>query len=309
MNRRLLYQVPVSVLVVFLLGSVFYYALCKGLRRTDRDSIGKFNYLVNDTTRYNTLFVGSSRVHTALNPVIFDSINGTHSFNAGMDGIRITELNLIVKKFIKSHHAPDNIFINIDGTTLSVTQGVWQFPQYYPYIHDPDFRELTDLEPKLKLGKYAPALALTYFDDPLKNLGLIGLTKKGGNYEELVSLKGFQPTPPHELTTDTAALVADFAREPRGWQLLEETLNYCRENNVHIYFLIAPMYNYTLADSAQVFFQKLDSIQRAYNVQTFNFMNDKRFDSPKLFADRTHLNSVGAEMYSAIVARQFKGNR
>ena len=101
MFRRLILTLGFSTLLVALLSAFFFKILCIGISQVKSDELGKFNYLISDSTYYNTIVIGSSTIHVALYPELLDSITGYHSFNGGLTGVQITEVNLIVKKYIQ----------------------------------------------------------------------------------------------------------------------------------------------------------------------------------------------------------------
>src|SRR5579862_7621893 len=109
MKKRFLFSFFFTVVVALVLSSGFYYLICRGIKSTMQDN--KLNYLVVDTSYYNTVFFGASSIYCGVGPVWFDSIAGTNSYNAGMSSLLISQINLLVKKFIESHKAPRNIFI------------------------------------------------------------------------------------------------------------------------------------------------------------------------------------------------------
>lgn len=305
MQRRFLYQFFLVVAAVVIVSSGFYFIVCKGLRETSRDNIGKFNYLINDTTHYTTLFAGASSIHSGINPFLFDSITGSRSFNAGMDGICITEMNLVVNKFIKSHGAPENIFINLDEVTLANKEGVWSFPQYYPYVNDPDFVDLLKHEPKLLFGKYFPPAAVTYFDDPLKNLGLIGFlgvktTAKGFSFT-----RGYEPFPPvKNMDANLPESDLFFEANEDGWATLEKTLQCCQKNKVHVFITNTPKFNSRYSASSRPFFVMLSSLAKKYNATIVEHSTDTTF-STAMFRDKNHVNCDGANLLTTLLAQQF----
>lgn len=304
MKKRFLIQLLVSLVAVFITASALFFVICKGLRNTKRDTIGKFNYLISDTTYYNTVFFGSSRAHTHLNPALFDSLVRSNSFNAGQDGIRIAEMDLIIQKFVKAHGAPKTIFINMDESTITTEKKVWYYPQYFPYVNDPAFNGLIKLEPRLYLAKYLPAAALTYFDDPLKNLGLQGAVKHGGKYD--IPLKGFEPLGPHQFETDPSAPDANFEMDPKAWPYFEHMLAFCRDNNINTYLIMAPIYNYAFTGPSVVaFVNRLHQMQPKYGFKLINLGSDARFKARDLYADQLHLNRTGADIYTSALADEF----
>jgi len=305
MKNRVIYHIVSVVAVTLTLASAFYYLICLGLRHAKQDAIGKYNYITTDSTYYSTVFFGASSVHVSVNSILFDSITGCNSYNAAMDGIGIAEINVLMKKYLLCHGNPKNIFISIDEKTLGMESGVWHFPQYYPFVNDTDLNEMIQLEPKLLLGKYAPAWAITYIDDPLKNLGLIGLIRDYNKQQYSIPLKGFNPAYWSGMKDDLSNDSLYFADSDNGWELLEQTLELCRQRNIHVDFVIAPRYNVTPANSFLHFITKLVSYRSKYNTTLFNFAVNENFKSKELFPNRTHLNAKGAEIFTRHLAKEF----
>ncbi len=222
-----------------------------------------------------------------------------------MDGLGIAELNMFVKKYVSSHRAPQYIFIAFDEATLGMEKSVWYFPQYFPFVNDPDLNEMIKLEPKLLLGKYAPPLAITHIDDPLKNLGLIGMLKDYHKKEYSIPLKGFSPAYVSGIKDDLPIEPTYFVGCKHGWELLEQTLDFCEQRNIHVDFILPPRYNRTLSDSTQRVVAKLQSYGSQYRTTLFNFVENETLNSKKLFPNHTHVNALGAEIFTSLLARQF----
>lgn len=304
MKKRVLYHFAAVITTTVIFASTFYYVICLGLRHSKQDAIGKYSYITSDTTYYNTVFFGASTVHLGINPQLFDSITGSNSFNASMDGIGIAEINLLIKKYIACHGAPQHIFIAFNEPTLGMERGVWYFSQYYPFVNDTDLNELVRLEPKLLLAKYAPAMAVTYFDDPLKNLGLIGLLKDYHKHDYTIPLKGFEKTFV-SMQSDVPKAKAYFVGSKRGWQLLGKTLDLCADKNIQINFIMLPIYNHMMSDTSVKFVAKLQSFETKYHSQVINYTGNEQFNDKRLFADPMHLNAWGAEIFTTLLAKEF----
>lgn len=304
MKKRFITQVVFVLAAVFIISTAAFFLICKGLKQAKRDSLGKFNYILLDTTYYNTVFFGSSTTRVSVNCPLLDSLTGSHSFNAATDGAGIAELNMVVRKYLKSHGSPQRIFIGFDELTLAMTTGVWYFPQYYPYVHDADLKELVALEPKLLLGKYLPAVAVTYFDDPHKNLGLIGLLKNDAKAPYDIPLQGFEPKRNIKMSEEVPRVGAYYHSCAHAWQLLQETVAECERRNVSVSFILPPRYNYFMSDSSAPFVEKIKFFENKYGTRTYNYAADARFQSKDLYFDRIHLNEQGADLFTAALAKE-----
>jgi hypothetical protein len=304
MEKRVLYQIILTVVIVALLSSASYYGLCIGLKKTKWGQSGELNYAMNDSTYYNTIFLGSSTIHVAIRPTVFDSISGLHSFNLGMIMYQVTEINMLVKKYIKSHGAPRHIVIGCDEGTLSRLSGIWHSQQYYPFIEDSDFKEFVTLQPDLRMGKYMPPVAMNLMDDELKGLALIGLFNYKNKYD--LRERGYTAVDAR-MKNDLPRIAANFSTNIRGWQLLEETIEYCQKRNVSVTILVPPKYNYIMSDPNIAFMAKLKSLESKYGIRVLDFSDDKRFQSKEMFSDRVHLTTKGAYLFTSVLAHEMSG--
>jgi len=304
MKKRVYIQVCLTILSTVVLASLYYYLTCLGLRNAKQDATGKYNYICNDTTHYSCVFFGASTIHVGINPLLFDSLTGQNSYNAAMDGIRVTEINLLIEKYVKGHRLPQNIFIAIDGQTLETNHSVWYFPQYFPFVNDEDLKDLIQREPKLLMGKYAPFAAITYLDDPLKNLGLIGLLNLNSSMYK-IQLKGFLPAYWKGMKEDLPFEEVTFTGDKTGWVLLEKTLESCIKKNIRVNFIIAPRYNSLPSASFLKLLERLQSYESKYHTRLYNFIASDNFKSKELFPNRTHLNADGAQIFTTLLSQEF----
>lgn len=303
MKQRFYTQFIFTITAATALATCTFFFFCKGLVWVKQDELGKMNYVIHDTTRYNCLFLGSSTTLVNINPALFDSLTGAYSFNAGMVMMQVSEMNMLVPKYVNAHGAPKQIFIDCDEATLSRNMGVWNFPKYYPMINDKAIEELAMLEPKLMWGKYLPAIACIYFGEELKNLALTTLFYESQKSDYNIPYRGFagaKETPTKELPV----IETYFKGSERGWQLLEETIKYCKLKNITVNLVVTPRYHYSLPKSSVHFLKRLKQFEVNYGVRFFDYSIDKRFQSRNLFLDRVHLTLSGADYFTEILARE-----
>lgn len=306
MKKRLIYQFLFTFAVTMLAGSVFYYAICAGLKKSSRDAAGKLNYIFSDTTYYNTIFVGPSTVHLGADPRVFDSLTNhrTNSFNTAMDGFTLLEMDLTLHKYFKSHGVPQNVYYNIAGNSLVTDSSLWFFSQYFPFISDPDFAPLIKREPKLMLGKYCPPLAATYFNDPLRSIGLIGLLSHKSKPDDIIALRGYAPSK-KEIGAKDPVSDLEFRQHDDGWNILNQSIAFCKQNKVNLVILLTPMHNVKLTPSSMAVIDHIKSVALKNHVKVIDLLTDARFNPGTLFADRRHLNSNGAHLLSSILAADY----
>lgn len=308
MKQRFYTQFIFTITVATVLATFAFFCFCNGLAMVKHEELGKMNYVMHDTTQYDCLFLGSSTTLVNINPVLFDSLTGAYSFNAGIVMMQVSEMNMLVPKYVNAHGAPKQIFIDCDEATLSRDMGVWKFPKYYPMINDKAIEELVMLEPKLLWGKYLPAIASIYFGEELKNLALTGLFYDSQKSDYNIPFRGFagaKKTPTKELPV----IETYFKGSERGWQLLEETIKYCKLKNITVNLVVTPRYHYSLPKSSVHFLKRLKQFEDNYGVRFFDYSIDKRFQSRNLFLDRVHLTLSGADYFTEILAKETLGKK
>jgi len=303
MKKRFVIQFALTLFLALGLATAFFFALCKGLTLVKSDNMGKLNYLLHDSTHYDCLFLGSSTTLVNTDPLLFDSLTGHFSFNGGIVMMQITEMNMLIPKYVKAHGAPRQLFIGFDDATLSRKSGVWDFAQYFPMVNDSGMKELIALEPKLQLGKCLPPVATFYFPEYLKNLALSGLLNYLRKTEYDIPDRGFTSVS-HDPREEMRKIETRFIGSERGWQLLEETLNYCRSEHIAVTFIIPPRYNNVLSPTSLMFLNRLRQLGSRYDIRTFNYLNDKRFQFKELFNDQVHVNPKGAALFTTILATE-----
>lgn len=79
------------------------------------------------------LFLGSSRVIHHIDPRMIDSVCGKTSYNLGVSGFRILEMDMLLRVCIEQRKLPHVVVINIDGGTFDIRQPSWIFTDILNY--------------------------------------------------------------------------------------------------------------------------------------------------------------------------------
>lgn len=304
MKKRFIYTLLATLITAAVLDGIFFVALSSGLRKVHKDFEGKLNYIISGKDHYDVVFMGSSRVHNGINPLLFDSLTKVNSYNAGMEGARIAEDAVFMKKFIKSHEAPRYIIFSIEETLLR-TGFIWDFPRFFPYTSDPDVFKLYTYQYEILFSRYLPPLALTYYDDPRKSLGLQGLIIPAGEYA-WAKTKGYQALPvlpPAELKPVSEEY---YQYTDDGWAILENICKSCAAKGIKLIFVVPPkLIERNLVGATAPSFERFSALAGAYHIPVFDMSHKNEFTNPHLFYDGIHLNPQGADLYTALIAEQF----
>jgi hypothetical protein len=307
MARRFFIQIIIVAAIAMLLSSLYYKSICNNLRETKKGIPGKLNQILYDSDKYDAVFVGSSRVLRNIDPILFDSITGMHSYNAGIDGANLTLIMAMTKNFIDCHKGTKFVFINLDTYTMEQDSSIFYYPQLFPHMDDPDMEALAVIEPKLLLGRKFPFLAISYVDDNLKGAAFQNLYDKCPACDPIFNSRGFAPIGSFEYhgKPDSEEPMR-FVCDGMGFKKLDSLCGYCTGQHCKVYFIMAPMYNFNSGNgsNAAAYYTLLQKIELKYSIRELNFYNDKRF-TKGFFYNNTHMNINGAEMYSHILADSF----
>lgn len=275
-----------------------------GYRRHYVHEIALMDERLNGRQPFDLLFLGSSRVAHQLNPKIADSMLGLHSFNAGLDGIKLTEMNTVLEAYLQTHKAP--ALVVMDLPPGSFNGDVFPFfnqTLYYPFLdNEVVFRNLEDHRP-VHLFRLLPFLQLTEANDEMRQRAVSGLFGKrysepGDNYKGY----GFPPA-------DTLGLA--FRRQPgvnapitqKGIGYLKRTLELCRSRNVPLLIIFPPNYKSLDLELNPAFYPTARQVANVPGVQIADYRNLPIKDDHRLFRDQTHLNKAGADSFTRIVCR------
>jgi hypothetical protein len=305
MGKKFFKHIVVTFAIALIGATASYYFICNGLSHTTEFFPGRLNHILYDTTHYDAVFMGTSRVANNIDPLIFDSITHLTSYNAGMEGASYTAVDLFTRRFVANHH-PAYVFINIDIYTMEKENSLYDFPQYYPHLQDSDIAVLSDRKQELSLGKYAPFIAVSYIDDYLKG---VALNEAAGIYPKddiTYSHKGFSPAGTNGFHGISAAFPLSFSYDTANFKKLDALCCYCIDHHCKVIFIMAPIYSAAENENinAAGFYRQLSGIELKQAIKEINFYTDHRF-TKDMFANRTHLNGKGAIFYTHLLADSF----
>lgn len=306
MGRRFFIHMAVTLAIGLICSSAYYYAICQGLRRTKEFFPGRLNHILYDTTRYDAVFMGTSRVSNGIDPLIFDSITHLHSYNAGMEGASFSAVDLFTRRFVRNHH-PRYVFLNIDIYTLEKENSLYDFPQYYPHLGDSDIVVLSKKKKELSFGKYAPFIAVSYIDDYLKGVALDEYLDIYPADDLTCSHRGFSPVRSVDYHGVSEKIPLAFSYDTANFRKLEALCRYCIDQHCEVIFIMAPIYGAfdNGKSNAADFYHRLKNLESKDGVGELNFYLDDRF-TKDMFVNRTHLNRNGAQQYSQLMGDSIK---
>jgi hypothetical protein len=305
---RPLKKITVAVVLSAVMCSFFWLLLKTGLRKYNQDAYKRFDVLFTDTAAYDILFIGSSRTHSGINPLIVDSITKLKSYNAGVDGANIYECKTIMQAFFQNHQPPNCIVLNVDFFSFNTQQPLFNYTSYLPYVKNKIIDSvLTENSQYNIMQRAVPFLLTTQFNDDSKIKAAQGFFGKTDISKNTISYKGYQALPDKYIQNDSIVLIPDVAKiDKRGEKCLDEIINLCRQKKVKLIFVYPPeykkMWQNHVSNAGDVFTYVTTAAQlnniSFYRYDTLPFNKNNR-----LFYNVRHLNNKGASLFSQVIAK------
>jgi hypothetical protein len=130
-------------------------------------TFSKLDVVFNDTSYYDGIYIGDSRVHFGINPFYIDSVTGYKTFNIGMGGANLREKKLLTESYLINHPAPKFAVITLTSFDIINWNDSIPNPLYYLfYLQNSSAKnELKNEGHRVGLFSLCSILKYTSFDD------------------------------------------------------------------------------------------------------------------------------------------------
>lgn len=271
----------------------------------------KIDVLVKDSSYYDGIFLGDSRVHFGINPKEVDSITGFATYNMGMGGTPVKEIEYTVNTYLKKHPAPKFVVLSIGYSGLREPEKYFYNPCYY-FFYSSDSLTNTNLQLAgyhTTLFKIFPFLKYTAFDDFNKlsiaqNIQGKTILKPGGvAYKGFINnaINTFNINPDEGSEQQDTSIVA-------GLTIFDKTISLLQSAKSKVLLVYPPEATFgkktrTIVES------RLDTaiveIAKQHGCSLYYFDRDTSF-TKNYFTDAWHLNLSGTVLYSRKIAEMIK---
>lgn len=253
------------------------------------------NNHINIHSNEDILVFGSSRAIDHYNPKVFeDNLNMT-MYNCGQDATGII-LYYTQLKFIKERYTPKVIIYDIYLPDISTSYDYVTFLKVLkPYLgKDKIVDEAFALYDTT--SKYKKLSKMYCYNSSFMDLLFDNIRKTDWFYKGFYQIMTGEIKDDKAINNNTERIVYDQKK-------INLFKNFIRENSHDIKFIftISPKYKAT----SDKIFEPIISLCRKQNIPVLNHYCDKRFcDNPRLFANPTHMNHKGADLYSEIITHE-----
>ncbi|WP_308991942.1 hypothetical protein QLS71_016800 [Mariniflexile litorale] len=325
MMKKFLLQVLGFIAVFFLLNFVVGYLynipVKESIKNKTHKNYLKYSKIHDPSNKYNLVFLGSSRGYTAYNPVIFDSILKTKSFNMCTSSQNVIESYYVLKDILQ-HQKPTTMVYEMFLQSFDTTD------DYYQILSNASFFESTQLKQDMIINGFGLTGISNYLSPILCNklyikaaiMGLIagGNDTASNNKKTSYWVAGYL----HEEKEVSQHTINNFEKmvTPNNTAVSEKKLEYfkkivalCKENNIELVCVRSP-YPPTRLQNEKIqnlnalseYFKNL-CLQNQVTYYDFNTVENRSFKYLDTdFSDSHHMNYKGANKISVQLSEILK---
>jgi hypothetical protein len=304
---KLSLKILAITLFSFLLSNGIYFILEKGRQKYFYHTYDQFNELLSRDTKYDIVMLGSSRTHLHNNPKIIDSITGMDSYNAGIEGGSLMEMNVVLNGYLEKHPKPTVLLVEVSMLSFNTDKSLVSNPTLYLNHLDNNgvYETLNTYWKYSGFFKYLPLFRLSQYDDINKAYALKAFN---GEKESLFgeTYKGYaENTVDHMSDTVTAnGIGCEWVKYTSlSKKLLENIFTTCKKANIKVIAVYAPEYrqlNFRCPEGKLVI-DTISELCKKNEIPFLNYLDNEICNDNNLFANIGHLNRQGADKYSAIL--------
>jgi hypothetical protein len=226
-----------------------------------------------------------------------------------MDGAPFHLQYIRYKTYLKHNKKPRLIIQNVDTDLLERNTAVFQKFQFYPFLYDKEFKNLLYEQHMLDFSDYYLP-PLRYYGQPkAMQIALEELT--GIHHYTSSKTKGYAGVTKKWDDGNLKIKIHDeyqWKTDPETEQQFFNFLNECKEENIEVVLVYAPVYQglYKLSGSyreAEIYFKK---IAEKYHIRFLNFCQHPVSYKTDNFYNASHLNKKGAELFTSELGKSLK---
>lgn len=303
----------ISFSLFILAGSAISSWCSHQLKQKMATTFAKLEMIVNDSTRFDAVFIGDSRIQSGINPHVFDSATGLQSYNISIGGSQYDEMYLLGKVFLEHHPPPALVILSFDEGKVFNGQKILPYrPEYLFYAHDSTIRKsLLQNGFHGNLARYAPFTNFAFQDDYVRTMVFHTPTFLSDRNKNIC--RGF--INPH-VTVRTGGLQVTnrpqlleqipHASPDEMYALLKKTISMFQRHQTKVILVIPPIHH-----SAR---QNPDQLNRIiFSLSQIDKLDIWDLRSPDViqenhFQDEVHLNKPGADQFTLLLAKKLEAN-
>ncbi len=255
--------------------------------------VGKRYYIAKESNEQIMLFGSSRMSHHYIPQMIEDSL-GMTCYNAGEDGNGIILSYGFLKMMLK-RYTPDFIIYDISGFDLYQDDNMKYISLLKPFCEDEDVIDIiTSVDSK---EKYKLVSNLYRYNS-------LWIRMLGANLRPSHNKKGYLPIKGEMNYDPEINLDSNEVIDPLKLAYLKAFIKDCKENDIKLFFAVSPRYKGELFGEI---YPELRSLCAEYDIPFWNYFDDTLISNNKqFFKDQTHMNEVGARVYTDMIVKKLQ---
>lgn len=291
----------ISTAALYLLNKAYQY----GNSKYYRHEMSRLDVLVNPDFYADILFIGSSRTHVHNNPKIIDSITHLSSYNFGVEGGNLIEMNLWLQVYLQKHRKPKMVVLDLPAFAFDTDlRKIFKYPIYFPYMSNDIIYSTLQKYYQVHLYKYLPFLELMEVDDYNKFNAVKGLMGNEDPSTNVYNYKGYIENGTDSIRFGIPAKHGTNAFEMNslGKELLNTIIDTCRNQHIQLVITYAPEYYDTNYTNMVSFFDYINKVTKMNQLPFWDYRNSPISKNSTFFLNPGHLNKFGAAAFSEELA-------
>ena len=250
--------------------------------------------------------MGSSRAFVHFNPRIIDSVLHVNSYNLGFNASLVNRQIGRYETFCRIQNCkPKYIVYSVDYMTLNFRDD-FEREQFYPYFfYDRElmrtfdkYQHFTAFEKYVPFARYCRCFldfhVYEVFTEP---------------YDYSTFYKGFW-NEHKEYDASEFALVdhLDYSCKDEAWKIFDEYLKKVTDDGIKVIFVYAPLYHELIPkiNGFERMYDVYGRFAQKYDIPILDYTYDELSSDSNFFYNATHLNKVGADIFSKKVSEDIK---
>lgn len=258
-----------------------------------------FNYIYQQRIDADIVIFGNSRAVYSYNTIMMDSMLHSNCFNLGLAGYSFDYIyNLQVLPYLESNIHPKLVILDIGPQAFLKHYNNHFQKEFLPFLKYPYFDFYIDICEKVDIwDKYLP---IKYYGLDYKELNKL-VNGMNNDTNNLYFKDCFSPYDIGKYRMNCPFALYELEDDSMIIEELKEFIHLCECKNISLLFVCSPMHQIDFYDKCHMtdFWLLVNSI--APNVLKLDY--SLIFGSDTLyFAESTHLNSYGAELFTTKLA-------
>lgn len=264
----------------------------------------QFDELTKNKPNYDIIYLGTSRTYVHNNPRVIDSITGLSSYNFGIVGANLLEMNMWLELYLQNHHRPKLVVLELYLNAFNIEKKpFFDHTIYLPSINNPIIYNTLSEYRSVWIYKYVPFMELVEYDDYKKFTAFKSAFHGTEQTKHDLIYKGYLENRNKNASLDKLKANDElFTSNESGAKILNQLITTCKSSNIKLMITYAPEFFMANHTNTKTFFYYIAKVCAQQKLTFVDYRNSDICLDEKLFVDAEHLNKTGATKFSIILA-------